>query len=692
MISILLAALAQDTLPPPTRLPVVEVTVTRDAARSPLELPYSITTVYPDSMRPGLRHLALDEMLLVVPGVAVSNRFNPTQDPRISIRGFGARSAFGVRGVRVMRDGIPLTVADGQTPVDYLDLESVGAVEVIRGSAGSLYGNAAGGVVDLRSAPVPVDPLAVQARVWAGGGGMQRYTISAGGSRGDLGYQGNVSRTTSDGSRAYSRQRVTHLFARGEGRLGNTGIAAQFLGFDMPLAENPGSLTAEEFFSDPAAADPLSVSRRARKEVSQAQAGLTATRPLGGEGELSVAVHGGMRDLYNPLPFALVGVDRRTSGATIRASLPFPGTALVPRLSAGIDMQRQDDERSEWSNCNATPPLTVPTANCPVVGEERGSVRRRQQELVTSAGPFVRGELALGDRVSASAGVRADVVNFTVRDRVVTTDAGNSGARRMHAVSPMAGIVIRTGLLTAVHASVSTAFETPTATELGNKPDGSTGVNPDLRPQHSQTFEVGVKGAILPFVSYDVALFSTAVRDELIPFEIAGGGGRRYFRNAGRTSRRGAELGLRAERGPLMAMAAYTFSDYSFTDFMVGAQDFAGNAIPGIAPHVVQGSVTMRSAAAFLTVEGMASGRIHANDSNTDDVAGYGVMHARAGALSLFDRPWLSPVFGVQNLLDRRYAASVSVNASARAGETPRYYEPAPGRTFFAGLSVGLGR
>src|SRR3954470_8976512 len=166
------AARSQDTAA--TRLAPVVVEVGRGARRSLLDLPYAITVQTPDSTRPGQRHASLDEALWLIPGLSVSNRNNPSQDPRISIRGFGARSAFGVRGIRVLRDGLPLTLPDGQTPVDYLDLESVGSIEVMRGSASSLYGNAGGGVVDIRTSDPPPVPVSGEVRAWTGAFGSRR--------------------------------------------------------------------------------------------------------------------------------------------------------------------------------------------------------------------------------------------------------------------------------------------------------------------------------------------------------------------------------------------------------------------------------------------------------------------------------------------------------------------------------------
>src|SRR5688500_7676567 len=196
---------AQDSV---TALDPVVVEVTRGTHRPPLQVPFAISVMIPDSSRPGQRHLSLDETLAQVPGLAVSNRNNPSQDPRISIPGFGARSAFGVRGIRGLRDGIPLTLPDGQTPEDYLDLESVGRSEVLRGSSPSLHANAGGGVVDIRSSDHALVPILADGRWWAGSYGTRRIDGKASGTLQRIGYQANAVRTESSGFRDYSRQQV----------------------------------------------------------------------------------------------------------------------------------------------------------------------------------------------------------------------------------------------------------------------------------------------------------------------------------------------------------------------------------------------------------------------------------------------------------------------------------------------------
>ena len=683
-------AAAQDTTTA-ARLPTVQVTVTRETARSPLELPYAISVTQPDSLRPGSRQLALDELLLLIPGISVNNRNNPTQDPRITIRGFGARSAFGVRGVRVLRDGIPLTLPDGQTPVDYIDLESVGSIQVIRGAASSLYGNASGGIIELRSEPPPAAPFGASIRASGGSHGMRRLHGTAGGTSSGIGYQASVTRTGMDGFRDYSRQETTHALARVEMQRGPTTWSLQGIGFDMPVADNPGALTAAQLAANPRMAEANAVRKRARKDVRQGQLSLIATHE-GANGEFSGSVYGGVRDLYNPLPFAIIAVDRVSYGATLRASMTLRDLlGGEHRLSIGLDAQRQEDDRERFENCNDGNTPIDPA--CSPTGSERGELLQEQLETVSGFGAYLRDEIGITPWLTASASVRADFTTFEVDDRfVVGTDPDDSGERTLPAVSPMLGLVARLGALTSIYANVSSSFETPTATEMGNKPDGSAGINPDLEPQKAVSYEIGTKGFILPAVAYDGAIYFTRVRDELIPFEIPDGGGRRYFRNAGRTARRGVELGLRAEGGPVRAGLSYSYADYEFVDYKVVTGTpptqtttvYDGKRIPGIPTHQAQASVTLYNRWGHGTVETVASSRTLVDDANSASAAGYAILNLRIGGrVPLGALGEAEPVVGMHNVFDRSYVGSVSVNAAGG-----RYYEPASGRALFVGVTV----
>lgn len=678
---------------PPTTLPPVVVTVTRDVARSPLELPFAITRTAPDSLRPGQRNLTADETLMLVPGVSVANRNNPTQDPRIAVRGFGARAAFGVRSVRILRDGIPLTLPDGQTPTDYLDLASVGSVEVIRGSASALYGNAAGGIVDFRSSPPPGAPVGVDLRGLRGGDDVQRWSAGLGGTLTPLRYQALVTRTEQGGYRRYAQQKTTHATGRVLHTLGGAEVAWQAQLFSMPVAENPGALTATEMAADPRQAVAFSVTKRARKEVGQSQLSVTASRPLSA-GELTASLYGGTRDLDNPLTFAVVAIDRTTLGGSVRLTSAASPFGERHRLSAGMDVQRLDDDRKNFENCNG---VRAPTAACPRADTvERGAVRLDQREVVTSIGPFVRDELTIGERVHVHAGVRADYVIFDIEDRFIIPagpgqNPDDSGRRTLRAWSPMAGVIARVGTLTSAYANISTAFETPTATELGNRPEGAGGVNRDLEPQTATTFEIGVKGILSARLRYDVAGFFTGVEDELIPFEVPGGAGRRYFRNAGRTVRRGLEAGLEVAAGAATFASAYSYSDFRFDEYAVttGAvtERYDDNRIPGIPRHHIQAAMTWRWNTLFVTAEGIGSSRVLVDDANTSAAAGWAIANVRLGGRIPLGGTTVVPVVGVQNLFDRRYVGSVVINAAAG-----RYYEPAAERTISIGFSLTTDR
>jgi iron complex outermembrane recepter protein len=678
-------ARAQDSsrVKAPARLPTV-VTVTRDVGRSPFDLPYAITTIQPDSLTPGQTHTFVAQTLSLLPGVTVADRTNPSQDTRISIRGFGARSQFGARSIRILRDGMPLTLPDGQTPIDYLDLESVGRVEVIRGSMSALYGNASGGVIDLHSADPPTAPAAEQLRSWTGSSGLQRVVGLFGGTAGATTYQGNIGHTKSDGYRAFSNQRLTNAFIRATSTVAGTDLALDGMGLEMPVAQNPGALTLAQVDSAPRQADPASEAKLARKAVHQVQIGLSAHRAVLGDGEVVAQGYGGTRSLYNPLTFAVVGVDRRQSGAGARLTLPWKFAGFANRVSVGADAQWLDDARRNWANCNA---VLRANASCASLPEEKGALSLDQNELVSSFGPYLRDELTAG-RLHVAAGIRSDAVRFQLRDHFLADGRDDSGDRTLHAVSPMAGLAYRLSTFHSLYANVGSAFETPTTTELGNQADGSAGLNSSLKPQFSTTYETGAKGLLSDGVRYDVALFDTEVRDELIPFEVPNGNGRTFYRNAGRTRRQGIELAGDDDIGPLSIDATYALSSFHFRDFVNDGAQFAGNAIPGIPEQQAQLAATWRLRNAFLLAEGQAKSRVFVNDANDAAAPGFVVLNLRAGATAAFGRPWLSPVVGAQNLFDRHYVGSVAVNASGPTIARTKFYEPAPGRTWYIGVSA----
>ena len=670
-------AVAQDSAR--VALPTIRVTATREGPRAPLELPYALTQKRPDALA-SLRRAGVDELLFAVPGVTLANRQNPAQDPRVSIRGFGARSAFGVRGVRVLQDGVPVTLPDGQTPVDVIDIEGADRVEVVRGSASSLYGNAAGGVIDVRTAR-PTSFFAPYARVVASGTAPTITSMGIGGSAGRVGATGTVTRIVGRGFRDYSDQRATKAAARvsllssDPDALSPLTLSARIS--DVERAESPGALTRAQFDANPRQPDSLSVRKRAGKIVRQADLSLVATHALFSAAKLEATVFGSARTLENPLTQAIVDVKRASGGATVRVSGHGALGARDVRLSAGADAQWLNDDRQENDNCNN------PVCTGGVTG--RGALRKNQRELVSSVGPYVRGEIALASKLLASAGVRSDAVRFRLRDRLITsTNPDDSGERTLRAVSPSVGLVWRAAPLASLYGNVSSSFETPTTTELGNREDGSSGINPTLQPQRTVTMEVGAKGLFASSgVRWDLALFDARARDELVPFDIPNGAGRRFFRNAGRTLRRGGELGVDADAGPVALHAAYTYSRFRYVSYAVRTTSYAGRRIPGVPEQALAASATMRVGMLSLSATGDLAGPADVDDANTAQAPGRAIFGIGVGSAFEIGGARLSPLVAVQNVGGVKSVGSISVNAAAG-----KFYEPAPGRVLLVRIAL----
>lgn len=646
-------------------------TLTVQVLRTPLpavRAPYAVSVVTEREIRLAQPGLALDRALRAIPGVQVDNRYNYALGERISIRGFGARAQFGVRGVRVLLDDIPATLPDGQTTLNHVDPGALERVEVVRGPAAALYGNASGGVIRLTTLEPPTAPFASEYRVVGGADGLLRLQSTVGGRARGFRYLAKATRLRYDGFREYAEADNTQLSAR----LGWAGgdddvrLALDLVDYD---ARNPGSLSDSLLRVDRRQAFANNVRQATGETGRQGQVGASWRRALR-PGVLEMSAYGITRAIDNPIPNRVIDLARRAGG--VRAAFSSsPGVGWdALRWTAGAELQAQRDDRENYAN----------------QGGERGALALDQRERVAAASGFAQGTLVLGERVDVLAALRYDRHRFRVEDRFVTDDADDSGARTMDAWSPTVGISLRAADAAVLYANVATAFETPTTTELANRPDGAGGFNPELEPQRTLSYEAGVKGTLGPAASYTLAAYRARVRDALIPFEVEGAPGRQFFRNAGSARHQGVEASLAWITGPFVARAAYTWTDARFRDYVVDGTDFGGNRIPGIAPHRVEAALTLGTGTGpFVGVDGRYLAATEVDDANRFRSPSYAVFDLRAGWEELrVGRFRASPFVGIDNLLGREYNTSVVVNAFGR-----RYFEPGPGRTLYAGVRVG---
>jgi iron complex outermembrane recepter protein len=631
----------------------------------------------------------LDEALGQVPGVFVANRYNFSLDQRISVRGFGSRSAFAVRGIKVLIDGIPQTLPDGQGQLTNLELGDVDRIEVLRGSASVLFGNASGGVISIWTDPVPPARVREEARFvagWSGRRGDRGWAkwqsttgLPVGGGSAEL----TVSRLSYNGERDHSAADLRNLNSRLRLPIGNGWqlSAVADVGVD-PRADNPGSLTLAELQANRDSAPALNLSSHAGKDVTQAQGGATLRHLFAGGGEIGVTVFGLTRDLKNPTTFAYIDLSRRAYGTRVTLTRSTGHSPHSPQVTTGLDFQRQRDDRVNFGN---------------IAGRPDTARSLDQLEHVTEVGPFVQGALPFSSRVTITAGVRYDWVHFQVADRLVSgTNPDDSGDRLMRALSGSAGVAFNPARDVTVYANAGSSFETPTTTELANRPDSAGGFNPTLDPQTAWTYEVGGRGTLARRGDWSVAVFQADVRDELISYEVPSSPQRRFFRNAGSARHRGVELGGGFTLLPgLQLRAAYTYSDFRYVHYAFSPDTspprvLDGRVLPGIPRHAAHLTLRVEPGpirGGWLEIETTGTSGTVVDDTLPDRTSSWWTTNLRIGWTGRAGGTVLRPFVAANNVLNRLYVGSVVINA-ARG----RYFEPAPGRNLYLGLSVGAGR
>ncbi|HBR5005215.1 TonB-dependent receptor PqqU, partial [Klebsiella pneumoniae] len=656
---------------------------------SELDTPAAVSVVNGDEMRQAAPRVNLSESLGAVPGLQVQNRQNYAQDLQLSIRGFGSRSTYGVRGLRIYVDGIPATMPDGQGQTSNIDIGSVDTIEVLRGPFSALYGNSSGGVINVTS-QTGTQPPTVEASSYYGSFGTWHYGMKATGAVGDGSHAGDVdytvstNRFTTHGYRDHSGARKNLANARLGVRINDVSKLTLLLNSVDIKANDAGGLTADEWRDNPRQS-PRGDQYNTRKNTRQTQAGLRYERQLSAQDDLSVMMYAGERETtqFQSIPRApqlkpshaggVIDLTRHYQGIDTR--LTHRGELLVPvTLTAGLDYENMSERRKGYENF-------VMVNGAPQYGEQ-GALRRNERNLMWNVDPYLQTQWQLTDKLSLDAGVRYSSVWFDSNDYYITPGNGDdSGDASYHKWLPAGSLKYALTDAWNVYLSAGRGFETPTINELSYRSDNQSGLNFGLKPSTNDTVEIGSKTRIGNGL-FTAALFQTNTDNEIVVDSSSGG--RTSYKNAGKTRRQGMELGLDQQFGESWRLkAAWTWLDATYRTNVCDDASCNGNRIPGIARNMGYASF------GYQPEQGWYAGSdirymsdIMANDENTAKAPSWTVVGLTTGYKWSYGRMDMDLFGRIDNLFDREYVGSVIVNES-----NGRYYEPAPGRNYGIGLN-----
>jgi iron complex outermembrane receptor protein len=658
------------------------------------DLPAAIDVVGAERIGAAQPKVNVSEALAAVPGLVVQNRQNYAQDLQISSRGFGARSAFGVRGVKLIADGIPATMPDGQGQAATFDLDMAERIEVLRGPYASLYGNHAGGVVQLFTRD-PKGAPSVELNLSSGSDGMRKADLNAGGKQGDFGWLLDGSRFETDGYRAHSAATRDQAYAKLTfDAAPGARLTLVANGLRQDDTQDPLGVSWATYQRDPRAGEIDTTDTQTpqrtfadryntRKSIDHQQAGLAWDQRFGAD-RLHVTVYGGNRRVIQYQSFSkgfqapathsggVVDFDRDFYGIDANWLMVRPLGEGTLRTTVGLEAGKSTDARTGSEN---------------FIGNEfgvKGKLRRDEQDGVRTVDPYLQLEWELG-RWVFTGGLRHSRVSFDVDDRYLSNGNDSGGVDYSH-TTPLLGVLYKLTPALNVYASAARGFETPTLNELFYSGTGA-GFNFGIKAATSTQLEAGAKAMLGKSVRVNAAVFQVRTSDELVV--DASSGGRTSYRNASATLRQGMELSLEADlRAGFSARLAATYLRAIYDQGFTGVAE--GNRLPGVPATSLYGELAWQDPGERFgaALETIANGKVHPDDANAATPApGYGIVNARVQA----SQPLVGRLQGwrlreyarVNNLFGRTYVGSVIVGDSNK-----RYYEPAPGRNWVLGMSA----
>ncbi|MGQ0701378.1 MAG: TonB-dependent receptor family protein [Panacagrimonas sp.] len=682
---------AEEPAPVETALDTVTVTATR-VKQPAFEVPASIDVIGGESFNEDTLGVNLSEGLAAVPGMLARDRQNYAQDTQISIRGFGSRATFGIRGLRLYLDGIPATQPDGQGQIAHFNLATAERVEVLRGPFSSLYGNSSGGVIQMFTADGTENPR-ISGGVAAGSFGTWRANLGSRGKAGIADYNFDYTRFETDGFRDHSSAERESFNGKLNLAVGASGKLSLVLNhFDSPDTEDPLGLTREQFRDDPSQAPQPALDFNTRKSARQTQAGAVYAHEIGGGHELRVSAYGGNREVVQFLSIPMMSQGGPlVSGGVVDLDSDYTGT----------------DARWSWRSTVAGRPVTlVAGATYDELSQDRrgflnfvgdqlgvkGELRRDEVNDIDNFDQYAQLSIDLHPRWNTMLGLRHSKVQFDSQDRyVVGPNEDDSGRAEFSETTPVAGVLFRLNPQVHLYGAYGRGFETPTFAELAYRPDGAPGLNFDLKAARTDNTELGAKFRLSSNTRAQFAVFHADTEDELVV--ATNSGGRSTFQNAGRTRRQGAELSIETELAQrLNLQLAWTWIEAEVRELYFACTGVPcttpstpvgrGNRLPGLPESNLFAALRWGGDSGWHAgVDARYVDAVPVNDVNDQSAPSYGLVGLDGGYV--LTQAWgrLRTFVRVENLFDEEYIGSVIVNDG-----NGRFFEPGPERSVLAGL------
>jgi len=638
--------------------------------------------------------ISLEESFAKIPGLIISDRNNPSLGDKISIRGIGTRSSFGVRGIKILVDNIPLTLPDGQSQTNNIDLFSVGRVEILKGPASSFYGNAAGGVINFQSELAEKGIININPEIIFGSYGLQRYSLKLSGSYNSQSYLVSFNNINYEGFREHSARKTYLLNTIYRNNFSdNYNITAVINYFDSPYLLNPGSLNKETLEQDRNSARLLNKLQGTGEKANQFQGGMTLNF-LQDDFNFETTLYFVKRDLVNPIPGRIINLNRMAGGFRSFLNKKLIINSYELDISGGIDMEFQNDLRKEFEN-NGLPHTNFEPEEI-FENLNYGNKLIDQEENVLGIGPFLSIKILVNEYIGLLTGLRYDNYIFEAND----TLTNNSGERKMSHLSPAAGLFFKPALNSKIYFNYSTSFQTPTTSELSNRPDDKGGFNPNLNPERIYQFELGSEYFFRDLkTSLSTVVYYLNFNDLIIPYQILGSE-EIFFRNAGKAENKGVEVMLETFiLNELRTTFSYSVMNFIYKDCIIefngSNYQLNGNKVPGVPQQNfyfqidylnesgIQSKIKLQWVDEYFT--NYFNGTLPGSQSPKRNFINepYFKMDLRLGYKFIYNILDVEFFLGINNLFDKKYNGSVIANA---LGE--RYFEPAPGRNFYAGLQI----